>query len=125
MASLPELNILPIARSSAVVLSALLRHAHALQEMKPRGRAAQPGRCRAAPESPTPKSTGKSAKARTAAAMERNRRGARKFRERQSEDRPFVSLLALRPCGVGAIADVSGLHAVMQSATRGYTTFAS
>lgn len=44
-----------------------------------------PGRCRGGPEFPTPKSTGKSAKARTAAAMERNRRGARKFRERQSK----------------------------------------
>jgi hypothetical protein len=58
------------------------------QETKPRGRSAVPGRCRGGPESPAPKSTGKSAKARTAAAMERNRRGARKFRERQSQRPP-------------------------------------
>ncbi|CAK0783362.1 hypothetical protein CVIRNUC_006561 [Coccomyxa viridis] len=55
------------------------------QETRTRGRSAVPGRCRAGPESPAPKSTGKSAKARTAAAMERNRRGARKFRERQKQ----------------------------------------
>ena len=56
-----------------------------LQETKARGRSAVPARCRGGPESPAPKCTGKSAKARTAAAMERNRRGARKFRERQSK----------------------------------------